>query len=269
MSVPPPNDADPMLRLRKIVACLRGPGGCPWDIEQTHASLRAHMVEEAYEVIDAIDRADDPHLREELGDFLLQVFMHSRIAEERGAFDLDAVTNEVCEKLVRRHPHVFGGNELSDSDAVLKQWEEIKRGEKGARPESVLDGVPASFPALLRAEKVQKKAARVGFDWPDFRGVLEKIREETVEVEEALASGDREELEREIGDLFFSVVNLSRKCKIDAELALQRATSKFVTRFRSLEAELARTGKKFAEMTLPELDAIWDRVKKAEAKPSA
>jgi MazG family protein len=224
------------------------------------------MVEEAYEVIDAIDRADDPHLREELGDFLLQVFMHSQIAEERGAFDLDAVANEICEKLVRRHPHVFGGNELGDSDAVLRQWEEIKRGEKGARPESVLDGVAASLPALMRAEKIQKKAARVGFDWPDLRGVLEKIREETVEVEEALAAGDRAGLEREIGDLLFSVVNLSRKCKFDAELALQQATNKFAARFRRLEDELAAVGKKFHEMTLADLDAIWDSVKK-QARP--
>ena len=261
MSIAPPNDADQMVRLRKIVARLRGSGGCPWDIEQTHSSLRAHMVEEAYEVIDAIDRADDPHLREELGDFLLQVFMHSQIAEERGAFDLDGVANEVCEKLIRRHPHVFGDNALADSDAVLRQWEEIKRGEKGARPESVLDGVAASLPSLMRAEKIQKKAARVGFDWPDLHGVLEKIREETAEVEEALAAGDRAEIEREIGDLLFSVVNLSRKCKFDAELVLQQATNKFVARFRRLEAELAASGKKFGELTMAELDTIWDRVK--------
>ena len=255
-------------RLREIVAKLRAPDGCPWDREQTHASLRAGAIEEVYEMVEAIDAGDDPHFKEELGDLLLQVMMHAQIAGEEGRWDLEDIAAEVAEKLVRRHPHVFGGTRLGDSDAVMKQWDEIKRAEresKGAPANaSALDGVSMALPALMRAEKVQKRAARVGFDWEQLHAVVEKIREEVIEVEKEIESGDRAKLEDELGDLFFAVVNLSRKAKFDAEILLNQATNKFVRRFHALEAEAARLGKGLPEMSLAEMDAIWDRVKMRE-----
>ncbi|MGA3170374.1 MAG: nucleoside triphosphate pyrophosphohydrolase [Chthoniobacteraceae bacterium] len=255
-------------RLRDIVARLRAPGGCPWDREQTHASLRASAIEEVYEMVEAIDAGDDPHFKEELGDLLLQVIMHAQIAGEEGRFDLEGIAAEVSEKLVRRHPHVFGENKLADSDAVLKQWDEIKRVEresKGAPANaSALDGVSAALPALMRAEKVQKRAARVGFDWEDLRGVIEKIREEVAEVEEEMEGGNGARLEDELGDLLFTVVNLTRKAKCEAEILLNEATNKFVRRFHALEAEAARQGRKPAEMTMAEMDALWEGVKERE-----
>jgi MazG family protein len=255
---------DAISELREIVARLRAPGGCPWDREQTHASLRSGLIEEAYEVVEAIDRRDDPHFREELGDLLLQVVMHSQIAAEELRFDLDQVAREIAEKLIRRHPHVFGADPLADSDAVLKRWDEIKRSERQTKggDRSILEGVSKALPALMRAEKVQKRAAQVGFDWENLHQVVEKIREETAEVEEAMRSGHAAHLEEEIGDLLFSVVNLSRKAKLDAELTLTSATNKFVQRFQALEAELARRGIKFENTALPELDAIWDELKR-------
>jgi len=250
-----------IVELRKIVARLRAPGGCPWDREQTHASLKSGLIEEAYEVIEAIDHNDDEHLCEELGDFLLQVVLHCQIASEENRFDLDKVADLVAEKLVRRHPHVFGDVKAADSDAVLKNWDQIKREEKGGT-ESVLDHISAALPALMRAEKVQKRAGRVGFDWPDLQGVMTKIHEEVAEVEDAMQSGDRVHLEKEVGDLLFSVVNLSRKAKFDTELVLQQATNKFIARFQKLEAVLKTQGKSFEQMNLAELDAIWDVVKR-------
>ena len=254
-------------RLREIVARLRAPGGCPWDREQTHASLRAGAIEEVYEMVEAIDAGDDPHFKEELGDLLLQVIMHAQLADAGGRFDLEAIAEEVAEKLVRRHPHVFGETKLGDSEAVLKQWDEIKRAErqsKGAPANaSALDGVSAALPALMRAGKVQKRAARVGFDWERAESVVEKIREEVAEVEEELASGDRAKLEDELGDLLFTVVNLARKANFEPELLLNKATNKFVRRFHALEAEAARLGKGLQEMSMPEMDALWERVKNA------
>ena len=255
--------SDSIDELRKIVARLRAPGGCPWDREQTHASLKSGLIEEAYEVIEAIDRNDDAHFCEELGDFLLQVVMHSQIAAEENRFDLDRVAGLVAEKLVRRHPHVFGDVTAADSEAVLKNWDQIKREEKGGT-ESVLDHVSTALPALMRAEKIQKRAARVGFDWTDLKDVLAKIHEELAEVESALAGGDRAHLEAEIGDLLFSVVNLSRKAKFDAELVLQQATNKFTARFQKLEAVLKARGKAFDQTNLAELDTIWNEVKAGE-----
>jgi MazG family protein len=253
---------DSIQKLRDIVAQLRAPNGCPWDREQTHAALRNDLIEEAWEVVDAIGRNDDAHLREELGDLLLQVVMHSQIASETGAFNLDEVAREIGEKLVRRHPHVFGEKKLGDSGAVLKQWDEIKRQEKGA--ESVLDNISLALPALMRAEKVQKRAARVGFDWPDIHGVVEKIHEELRELEAAQQSGDHEKIVDEMGDVLFSVVNLARKLKTQPELALQQSTNKFIGRFKKLEAVLAERGQKFDQLTLAEMDAIWDEVKRAD-----
>jgi len=259
------DDGDATAELRGIVARLRAPDGCPWDREQTHASLRSGLIEESHEVVEAIDNKDDVHFCEELGDLLLQVVMHSQIAAEEGRFDFDKVARGISEKLLRRHPHVFGENKLGDTEAVLKQWDEIKREEKGAKHASVLDGISAALPALMRAEKVQKKAARVGFDWGDMEPVIAKIREEIGEVEEAIASGQASALEDEIGDLFFSVVNLARKARIDAEISLHRATGKFTRRFQKLESLLKERGKTFQELNLAQLDGVWDEVKSTEA----
>jgi MazG family protein len=255
--------SDSITELRKIIARLRAPGGCPWDREQTHESLKSDLIEEAYEVMEAIDRRDDAHLSEELGDFLLQVVMHCQIASEEKRFDFDEVARLVSEKLVRRHPHVFGNVKADDSETVLKNWDQIKREEKGGT-ESILDHISAALPALMRAGKVQKRAARVGFDWPDLHGVVAKIHEELAEVEEAMQRGDRKHLEQEIGDLLFSVVNLSRRAKFEPELVLQQATNKFIARFQKLEGVLKERGIAFDQTNLAELDAIWDEVKAGE-----
>ncbi|MEA3209181.1 MAG: nucleoside triphosphate diphosphatase [Chthoniobacter sp.] len=252
-------------QLRAIVACLRAPGGCPWDREQTHASLRAGLLEEAYEVVEAINKADDVNLREELGDLLLQSVFHAQIAAEEGRFDFDHVAREISTKLIRRHPHVFGDDSCADSAAVLQRWEEIKRAEKGGRLESALDGVSGGLPAVMRAEKVQKKAARVGFDWSDAAPVVAKLREELAEIEAEIASGDAAAIEDEVGDLLFSVVNLARKLKVDAETALQRATEKFIARFQQVEALARERGLALDKMSLTELDVLWDEVKASAA----
>jgi len=255
-------------RLRDIVAKLRAPDGCPWDREQTHASLRASAIEEVYEMIEAIDAGDDPHFKEELGDLLLQVIMHAQIAGEEGRWGLEEIAAEVSEKLIRRHPHVFGENRLGDSDAVLKQWDEIKKAERASKGApanaSALDGVSNALPALMRAEKVQKRAARVGFDWQELHAVVEKIREEVSEVEQEIKANDRGKLEDELGDLLFAVVNLTRKARFDAEILLNQATNKFVRRFHALEAETARMGRALPDMSLAEMDVIWERVKEGE-----
>jgi MazG family protein len=258
MQPAPPETLPPIDRLRAIVAALRGPGGCPWDHEQTHASLRAGLLEEAYEVLAAIDSGDDANLCEELGDLLLQVVFHADIGRTEGRFDFDAVARDIGEKLVRRHPHVFGDSHCADTAEVLKRWDEIKHAEKGGKPASLLDGVPHGVPALIRAEKIQKKAAKVGFDWPDAEPVWAKVREELAEAESAVSP---DHLEEEIGDVLFAVVNLGRKLKIDAETALSRATRKFETRFRALEIVARERGFDLAQMTLKEMDKLWDEVK--------
>jgi MazG family protein len=247
----------PIDRLKQIVQRLRSPDGCPWDREQTHASLKPHVVEECYELIDAIDDQDDQGMQEELGDLLLQVVLHAQMASEEDRFDFDAIADCISEKLIRRHPHVFGDSKLDSSDAVLKQWDAIKRREKTDRA-SALDGVPRGLPALAKAQKVQSKAARVGFDWADAEGALEKVKEEIKELEQA---GAREELEEELGDLLFSVVNFARKRKLDAEDLLQAATRKFSDRFRKMEALAETRGLNFTSLTLAEMDALWEEVK--------
>lgn len=258
---PPDSQLPGIDQLIDIVAKLRGPGGCPWDREQTHTTLRAGLIEEAYEVVAAINASDDANLCEELGDLLLQSVFHAQIAHEEKRFDFDQVARGIAEKLVRRHPHVFGEDHCADSDAVLTRWDEIKRVEKGGRAESALDGISEGLPALMRAEKVQKKAARIGFDWPDATPVFAKVREEVAEIEAEVARGDTAATEDEIGDLLFSAVNLARKLKIDAETALQRATDKFSARFRSVETLARERALTLQGMTLPELDALWDEVK--------
>jgi MazG family protein len=255
----------PLDRLLRIMARLRAPDGCPWDREQTHATLRASVIEEAYEVAAAISSGDDENLREELGDLLLQVVFHAQLARERGAWDFGTVAAGIVEKLVRRHPHVFGAENAADSAHVLRRWEEIKREEKTARHESLLDGISEGLPGLLRAEKIQKRAAKVGFDWNELPPVIEKIREELAEVEAVLS--DPQKVEDEIGDLLFSVVNLARKLKVDGEVALQKATEKFSSRFRKLESIASERGLSLEKMSLAEMDAIWDEVK-AQKRPT-
>ncbi len=249
----------PVDRLRNIVAQLRSPEGCPWDREQTHQSLKPHLIEECYELIDAIDAGDDKEMKEELGDLLLQVVLHSQMASEDSRFDMDDVANLIADKLVNRHPHVFGETRLPDSAAVLRQWEVIKRAEKRER-QSVLDGVPKALPALARAQKVQGKAARVGFDWSEAGGALTKVHEELREIE----SAPENRLQEEVGDLLFAVVNFARKKELDAEQLLNRATAKFVARFRAMERLADDRGLELTSLTLPQMDLLWEELKAAE-----
>jgi MazG family protein len=265
-------------KLCEIVAKLRAPGGCPWDREQTHESLLPALIEEAYEVAAAVRANDSANFREELGDLLLLVVMHAEIASESDRFDITGVLKDVTEKLIRRHPHIFGDSDARDSGAVLTQWEAIKRAEKADKPgrnaaaaeKHYLDDLPVAFPALMRAQKVQSKVARVNFDWTEVRDVIAKIEEEIQELKEAILEQDRRSIQDEVGDLLFAVANLTRKCRLDAESALQGATDKFVGRFNRLEDELQSRGKKLGEVDLAELDAIWNQVKqtlKAERAP--
>jgi MazG family protein len=247
-------------KLCEIVARLRAPGGCPWDREQTNESLLPAVIEEAYEVAEAARAKDDAHFREELGDLLLLAVMHAEIAHEAGRFNIDNVLREVTEKLVRRHPHVFGESNARDSGAVLKQWEAIKRDEKKG-DNHYLASLPAALPALMRAQKAQSKVARVNFDWTELSDVIAKVEEEIGELKQAIASQDREAMEDEIGDLLFAVVNLARKSKLDAESALQSAIDKFVARFNRVEDELRARGKRLGDVDLTELDEIWNQVK--------
>lgn len=253
---------DPITRLRYVVHRLRAPGGCPWDQEQTHESLIPHVLEEAYEVVDAIRSGDPALICEELGDLLLQPVLHAEIASGEGTFDLDQMATTLTEKLIRRHPHVFGDASADTSSAVLTQWDAIKRQEKGIQKEGHLAGVGNGLPALMRAQKLQKKAARVGFDWPDIAPVFGKIREEAAELEEALAAGHQPSVEEELGDLLFSVVNLARKLGVESEAALAAANEKFIRRFHAVEDALIAQGQKLGEATLEEMDAAWDAGKK-------
>lgn len=250
-----------MERLRAIMHRLRAPGGCPWDAGQTHESLIPNLIEEAYETVDTIRRGDREHLREELGDLLLQVVFHSELAEEDGIFDMDEVARDISEKLIRRHPHVFGESAADGAEAVLKQWDEIKRAEKGAEAEAFLHGVGKGLPALLRAAKLQKKASKVGFDWPDQDGVFAKISEEVVEVAEALECGSDDEISEEIGDLMFSVVNLARFRKLDPEVLMAEANAKFEQRFGAMEKALEQQGKSLESASLEEMEHEWQAAK--------
>ncbi|HYY13744.1 MAG TPA: nucleoside triphosphate pyrophosphohydrolase [Chthoniobacterales bacterium] len=248
-------------RLCEIVEKLRAPGGCPWDREQTHESLLPPLIEEAYEAAGALRDNDIVNFREELGDLLLLVVMHAEIAREAGTFNIDNVIAEVTEKLVRRHPHVFGETSLGDSGAVLKQWEAIKRGEKPS-DSHYLAGLPAALPALMRAQKAQAKAARVNFDWTELRDVIAKVEEELGETKAAVERQDQASINDEIGDLLFAAVNFARKSGLDAESTLQSATDKFIARFNRLEDELRARGKRLGEVGLAEMDEIWIELKK-------
>src|SRR5947209_2065948 len=253
-------NADNFAKLCGIVAKLRAPAGCPWDREQTNESLLPALIEEVYETAEAARARDDAHFREELGDLLLLIVMHAEIAAEAGRFNIEQVIDKVSNKLVRRHPHVFGTSDARDSGAVLKQWEAIKREEKKGNSH-YLASLPKALPAPVRAQKAQSKAARVNFDWTEARDAMAKVEEELDETKEAIQSQQKEMSEDEIGDLLFAVVNLARKCNIDAESALQSATDKFVARFNRLEDKLKSRGKKLGDVDLEEMDAIWDQIK--------
>ena len=246
-----------------VMRTLREPDGCPWDREQTHASIRSNMIEEVYEYLEAVD-ADDPEgMREELGDVLMQIVFHARMAEEVGRFDLQDVIDEVVDKLIRRHPHVFGETQVKGSEEVLVNWEAIKKTEKTER-RHVLDGVTQGLPALLRAYKLQGKAAKVGFDWPDTVGVWNKVQEELGELQEALAGGDKQAAENELGDVLFAIVNYARHHKIEPEVALNGTNNRFAKRFAHVEACVEASGKNWQDFTLEELDSFWDEAKAAE-----
>lgn len=246
-----------------IMDRLRREGGCPWDREQTHKTLRQYLIEETYEVLEAIDEEDDDKLLDELGDVLLQVVFHARIAKEQGRFDDRDVTTAICQKMLRRHTHIFGDAKAETAQDVLVNWESIKRDEKGQRTQAeVLRSVPANLPALIRSEKVQTRAAQVGFDWDDARQALEKVFEEAREVGEEMDGGPKDRIFEEIGDLFFAVVNVSRLCGVQSEMALKAAAEKFIERFGRMEALAGKEGADLRGMSLAELDALWDRVKK-------
>ncbi len=268
-SDPPLHDRDHGLaRLIEIMARLRDPErGCSWDIEQTFASIAPYTIEEAYEVADAVERGDLEDLRDELGDLLLQVVYHARMAEESGAFDFADVARGVSDKMVRRHPHVFGAASRDKTPAQqTRDWEAIKAAERAGAPAtpSALDGVARGLPALTRAVKLQNRAARVGFDWPDAGAVLDKIAEETTELVEARDAGDPNRLAEEYGDLMFVMANLARHLGIDPEAALRAANTKFIRRFRGVEAALRRSGRGPEASTLAEMDRLWDAQKRAE-----
>ncbi len=251
--------------LCRVVAQLRAPKGCPWDREQTNASLVPKLLEEAYEVADAIRASDDANLREELGDVLLLIVMHAQIASERGDFEIQQVVEDITAKLIRRHPHVFGSHQADDAGAVVKLWDSVKQAEKKERPGHYLTGVAAALPALMRAQKIQKKAAHVNFDWNHEADVMAKVDEELAETKEAISAESSEEIAEEIGDLLFAVVNLARKRHLDAETLLQAATDKFVRRFNALEDALIQRGQKLGDVQLEELDEIWN-TQKAELR---
>ena len=250
-------------KLVEVMARLRAEDGCPWDRQQTHASLKPFLLEEAYEVLEAIDLQDDEELCNELGDLLLQVVFHAQIACEERRFSTTEVCGAIVDKLVRRHPHVFGDVQADSAEQVLANWEEIKKGERRSRVESasVLDGVPRHLPALLRAQRLQAKAARVGFDWRNVDGPLDKVEEEFAELRQACDRGDAGEVEEEFGDLLFALVNTGRFLELCPEDALRRAADKFERRFRAIEAVLQGQKKDIKDVSLEEMDLIWDQVK--------
>lgn len=256
--------------LLMVMELLRSPGGCPWDIEQDHHSIRNDFIEETYEVVEAIDKDDPVHLREELGDVLLQVVFHARIEEEEGRFNAQDVANDICEKMIYRHPHVFGEVQVKDSQQVLSNWEKLKGVEKKAERVTMTDqlrAIPSMEPALMRAQKVGKKAAC--FDFANAEEVYRKLDEEIAEVKAAAASGDHAAVEEEMGDLLLTVTSLARKLGVKSEEALMHATDKFIRRFEQVEQAVMAEGKQMDQLSMPELDAIWDRIKHAPTEEGA
>lgn len=251
--------------LVEVIATLRGENGCPWDREQTHTSLKSTLIEETYETVEAIDSGDPSKLKEELGDLLLNVMLQAQIAAENQDFTIYDVIDTLTKKLIRRHPHVFGNVEVDNADDVVNNWEAIKSQEAGYEDrKSVVDGIPNALPALLRGQKIQKRVARVGFDWDNIVDVIDKIDEELIEVKESLKDNDLNAIENEIGDLFFSIVNLCRFVDLQAEETLRKSNRKFINRFKRLESVFEKQGKSLTDQTLAELDAVWEQVKKDE-----
>ncbi|MGI4789532.1 MAG: nucleoside triphosphate pyrophosphohydrolase [Janthinobacterium lividum] len=264
---PQPSDSPADLdALALVMARLRDPEtGCPWDKDQTPQTLRKYVIEEAYEVVEAIDAGSPAKLSEELGDLLLQVVFHAQLASEVKAFTLPDVIRTIVEKLIRRHPHVFGTITVSGSDQVLQNWEKIKRGEPGYEDRtSILDGIPPALPALMRALEVSKRVVKVGFEWPDIGEVLNKVEEELGELRAEIVSGQTARAADELGDLLFTLVNVARQLQIDPEDALRRMTVRFATRFQSIERHAAATGRAVSELPLPEMEAVWQAAKREE-----
>jgi len=259
--------ADAVKKLLAIMARLRGPDGCPWDREQTLKTLRPYVLEETYEVLEAMESGDSREHCEELGDLLLQIVFQARIAEEEGRFDFADVAEAISAKLVRRHPHVFGDARVKDAEGVMRQWVALKREEKAARGggKSVLEGVPREMPALARAERLTEKASRIGFDWPDPAGARAKVDEELRELDEAIRGGERERVEDELGDVLFAVANLARKLQLPPEEALRNSVKRFIARFEHVERELERRGVPHGTATLEEMDRLWEEAKRALA----
>ena len=267
-------------RLVAVQARLRAPKGCPWDREQTNQSLRTYLLEEAYEVLEALDSGDDAKFAEEMGDLLLQIVFHSQIAREEGRFSVADVIREIHDKLIRRHPHVFGEVRAKDSKEVLRNWEQIKAEERRAssaksesgegenEPPSLLDGVSRALPATLEGFQLTRKASRIGFDWENADGVIEKMREEMAELEIALNDRDQQKIEEEMGDFLFAAVNLARFLHVDPEIALKKANAKFSRRFRAMEAKARESGREFKNLPREEMEALWDAAKDAEEKSS-
>jgi tetrapyrrole methylase family protein/MazG family protein len=268
-------------KLVAVQARLRAPNGCPWDREQTHHSLRTYLIEEAYEVLEALESGNDTKFAEEMGDLLLQIVFHSQIAREEGRFTVAEVIREIHDKMIRRHPHVFGETHAKDSAEVLRNWEQIKAEERrsnnkgdsrteGGVPKeaSLLDGVSRALPATLEGFQLTRKASRIGFDWEDAGGVFEKMREETDELKKALGEHDQLKMEEELGDLLFAAVNLSRFLKVDPEIALKKANTKFFRRFRDMERLARENGREFKDLPREEMEAFWDAAKKSEGKTS-
>jgi tetrapyrrole methylase family protein/MazG family protein len=267
-------------KLVAVQARLRAPKGCPWDREQTHESLRTYLIEEAYEVLEALESGDDAKFAEEMGDLLLQIVFHSQIASEEGRFTVAEVIREIHDKMIRRHPHVFGELQAKDSAEVLRNWEQIKAEERragesqgkaksrGAEEASVLDGVSRALPATMEGFQLTRKASRIGFDWGDAGGVFEKMREETEELKKALSEDNSLKVEEELGDLLFAAVNLARFLKIDPEIALKKANAKFSRRFHAMESLARRSGKEFKELPREQMEALWDTAKKEERAPA-
>jgi tetrapyrrole methylase family protein / MazG family protein len=248
-------------KLKDIISRLRAKDGCPWDREQTHDSLLPYLFEEANEVADTIIRKDMTQLKEELGDLLLQIMLHSEIENEKNNFTVDQVIADLNAKLVRRHPHVFGNENAENPDEVIELWENVKKKEKKQPKDSVLEKVPLNFPPLLRSFKLQKEASKVGFDWKDYNGPLEKVGEEIGELEEAIKNGNKSEIEHELGDIFFALVNLGKFFDIRSDVAVTRANHRFCRRFGHVEKRVKESGKEFKDFTLDELDEFWNEAK--------
>jgi tetrapyrrole methylase family protein / MazG family protein len=270
----PQNPGPAFAKLAAVMARLRAPGGCPWDREQTHSTLRTYLIEEAYEVLDALDSRDDSKFAEELGDLLLQVLFHAQIAAEERRFSINDVIREIHDKMIRRHPHVFGSTNAKTSAEVLRNWELLKKEERRGKSDdpvenkaahSLLDGVPRTIPALLEAFQLTRKAARIGFDWDNVEGIFEKLREESTELHEVLRKKESpDRIESELGDILFVAVNLSRFLNVDPEIALHKASAKFTRRFREMERIAREQGTTLSEIPRPQLESLWDQSKRNE-----